>query len=88
MIQLKKLKRLAFTKSCYVELPAEVTQRELQGYELEYRRQYAGIFHSRVGHLFFFELPHSQARNTFLDALEISYREMGVLVIRQTLFQD
>jgi hypothetical protein len=86
-MKLRKLKRLRLDRSCYVELPAE-EEAELPGYELYYRAQYPGIFHSRVGLLFFFEMPHAHNRDQFLTAMEDSFRQMGVKTERTILYLD
>lgn len=78
-------KRIAPARSCYYQLPTDLTALELNGYELEFWRQYAGIFHSRSGSTFFFELPTTTARNAFLKALEISAHQAGILTYRGNL---
>lgn len=81
-------KRLKLDRSCFYQLPDTISPRDLVGYELEFRKQYPGIFHSCIGPIFFFELPKPRARDAFLTSLEYSLQQEGVQTERLTLYPD
>lgn len=71
-------RKLDIARSCYFELPNDVEARELVLYAAEYRRQYGSVFHSRIGHLFLFQLPTADARDRFLLALAMGCTQQGL----------
>jgi len=76
---------LPVNRSCFYELPAEVSSSQLKGYESEYKRMYASVFTGRVGRRFFFTLPTPLARDKFLLALEMGCAQSGFIVERFVL---
>ncbi|MBN8824430.1 MULTISPECIES: hypothetical protein [unclassified Spirosoma] len=77
-------KRLDLTRSCFYQLPDDTAN--IIGYELMYRAKYPGIFKIRSGTTFFFELQNAQARDAFLNSLEVSCRQSGLITQRTTLY--
>ncbi|MBO0947337.1 hypothetical protein [Fibrella forsythiae] len=85
---MKLPKRLDLTRSCFYQLPPEVDAVDLTNYELLFRVAYNGIFHSRVGRYYFFQLPSVSQRNEFMLMLEGMAKQKGLSVIRETIYPD